>query len=328
MPRPPLPLPAALGEVFTAAHARAAGVGSRRLSQPDVERIARGVYRRVGAGRALPPGGAVAAETWRMMQRENAAALMRFLPEGAFFSHYTAAAIWHLPVPERPCARHGLDVAVHLPRHAVKRGGVIGHRVQASYAQTVQRNALSVTDPASTWALLAALLVRDDAVALGDAAIRQNRIPGTRRLERPPLAGIADLSAAANAAGRSGGPRLRSLVQLLSPHSASPPESHLRLRLTEWGVPQFELDFDVLDEQGHLVGCSEFAFVEFGLALEYEGRHHLTDARQWNRDIEKYRRYAQLGWEVIRVTAELLYRRPHELRAQIFEALRRRGWTG
>lgn len=185
-----------------------------------------------------------------------------------------------------------------------------------------------MSDPASTWAMLAPSLGRNAAVALGDAVIREVRIPGTVRLERPPHAGLRDLEDLARTSRRPGGPMLRRILPLLSPHSASPPESDLRLLLQEWRLPRFELDHDVLDSEGRLAGCSEFAFPRYRLAVEYEGRGHLYDAHQWDRDIEKYRRYEQLGWEAIRVTAELLYRRPEQLHGQILEALHRRGWSG
>ncbi len=84
------------------------------------------------------------------------------------------------------------------------------------------------------------------------------------------------------------------------------------------------LDHDVRAHDGRLLGCSEFAYPELRLALEYEGAHHRTETRQWNRDIEKYQHYAQAGWEVLRVTADLLYPRRDELRARVFEALARR----
>ncbi|MGO1736130.1 MAG: hypothetical protein ACTHZ9_07395 [Leucobacter sp.] len=183
-----------------------------------------------------------------------------------------------------------------------------------------------MTSPASTWAMLGAELALDDAVALGDAVLREQRIPGTRRLKQPPLATIADLERLAWLPNRRGAVHLRRILPLLSSHSASPPESHLRLRLRGWNVPSPKLDFDVYDERGRLAGCSEFAYPEFRLALEYEGQHHRVQNAQWNRDIEKYRRYAQLGWEVVRVTSDLLYRWPDELRRQIFEALVRRGY--
>jgi len=174
--------------------------------------------------------------------------------------------------------------------------------------------------------MLAPELDLPDLVALGDAVIRRSRIPGTSRLSRSPLAELEQMREVAAIGRRPAAALLRAAVPLLVTGSASPPETHLRLRLPEWGAPVPELDHDVLDRRGRLIGCSEIAYPRYRLALEYEGDHHRTGTAQWNRDIEKYRHYEQNGWEVIRVTGMLLYRRHHELREQLFEALIRRGW--
>jgi very-short-patch-repair endonuclease len=38
--------------------------------------------------------------------------------------------------------------------------------------------------------------------------------------------------------------------------------------------------------------------------VEYEGDHHRTDRRQFNRDIARVDALTQLGWIVVRVTVE------------------------
>lgn len=221
-----------------------------------------------------------------------------------------------------------LEVSTFQPNRAPRREGLRASQAKPGLLRVVEHRGVPMTDPASTWAMVAAGLELRDGIALGDAVIRRPRIPGTARLERPPLATTADLEGIVAAGRRRGIARLREALPLLSPHSASPPESHLRLLLREWDMPNPELDFDVFDAHGRLLGCSEIAFPEFHLAMEYEGLGHLVGARQWNRDIAKYRDYASAGWEALRVTAELLYRRRAELRRQLVEALTRRGWHG
>ncbi|MFT4232486.1 MAG: hypothetical protein QM606_06910 [Leucobacter sp.] len=76
-----------------------------------------------------------------------------------------------------------------------------------------------------------------------------------------------------------------------------------------------------------LLGCSEFAWPALRIAGEYEGTHHRIDQQQWNRDIEKYHAYSAHGWESVRVTAQLLYAAPRDLRARFAETFRSRGWT-
>ncbi|BCO50272.1 hypothetical protein MINTM003_07130 [Mycobacterium paraintracellulare] len=40
------------------------------------------------------------------------------------------------------------------------------------------------------------------------------------------------------------------------------------------------------------------------LAVEYEGDHHRTDQRQFNKDIRRAETLAEIGWTVVRVTIE------------------------
>ncbi|MFT4232916.1 MAG: hypothetical protein QM606_09110 [Leucobacter sp.] len=325
MPKRPAPLPEPLGSVFSAGRARETGATRAALRGEGVERPFHGVCRRIEQTAGPLPGGELhPAETWRGRQLHLAQTLAPFLPDGYFFCGRTAAVIWGVPVPAHP--EDVVEVACFSPRRALRMSGVRGSRVDARLARVVRREGLPVTDVATTWCALAPCLPWRDGVALGDGAIRQVRIPGTRRLKRSPYATLDDLERAANAPYRRGRETLAAMLPVLSPHSASAPESHLRLMLADWGAPTPELDFDVYDSGGRLLGCSEVAFPEFRVAHEYEGDHHRTDRRQWDRDVAKLRDYANAGWDPIRVTAQLMYRDPQRLRRQTFEALANRGW--
>ncbi|MCB1274622.1 MAG: hypothetical protein KDB25_09570 [Leucobacter sp.] len=325
MPRAIIPLPVELGPAFTAGAARSSGVHVRRLRHADVTRIAHGLYARSSA-LAPDTGSAHPDELWRIRQVEASRAVAPLLSERLFFTGATAAAIWGLPV--RATGSADLEVSTFHPHRAPRRTGLRATQVKRELVRVVEHCGLRVIDPASTWAVLGGRLALPDCVALGDAVIRQPRYPGTARLKRPPLAAPDDLGHMVTRGRRAGIARLRDALPLLSPHSASPPESHLRLLIGEWRLPAPALDFDVRDAHGRLLGCSELAFPAFRLAVEYEGRGHMTDAQQWNRDIEKYRDYTAADWETLRVTAELLYGRRRELRSQLIEALTRRGWAG
>ncbi|QZY52111.1 hypothetical protein [Leucobacter tenebrionis] len=184
-----------------------------------------------------------------------------------------------------------------------------------------------MSDVPTTWSMLGPRLSRRDAIALGEGAIHLPRIAGTQRLSRPPHATLEELEASAAAPYRRGGAALLEMLPLLSTHSASAPETHLRLALAEWGAPEPELDFDVYDSAGRFLGCSEIAFPEFRVLHEYEGDHHRVRRKQWHRDVQKLRDYVRADWDPIRVTSSLLYREPHKLRDQTFEALIKGGWS-
>ena len=57
----------------------------------------------------------------------------------------------------------------------------------------------------------------------------------------------------------------------------SPPETRLRLLFGRSGLPAFEPNYVLLDEQGTPLWI-DLACPEFRLAVEYDGGHHLTPA--------------------------------------------------
>jgi very-short-patch-repair endonuclease len=59
------------------------------------------------------------------------------------------------------------------------------------------------------------------------------------------------------------------------------------------------------------------------VALEYEGDHHRTDARQWHHDITRYSRLQELGWLVFRATATD-YRDPSAIVSRVIRAIESR----
>lgn len=328
MVRPPARLPAELGEVFTYSEALAAGVNRGRLQRADIERVAQGLYRlkRSAAEESAPRADEHPAQSWRRRQLERAGMVWRLLPDDVFFCGYTAAVIWGLPVP--PSGSDDLEIAVLTPCRPPIRSGMRSSTFSRHLVSSTLHDGFRVIAPASLWCTLGPRLTHDALVALGDALIREARVPGTHRLEAPPLTTRARLEATVRTGRRPGLVRLREALPLLSTQSASPPETHLRLRCREWGLPVPALDFDVRNAHGRLLGASELAFPEFRVALEYEGDHHRTSVRQWNRDIEKQQAYAAAGWTMIRVTARMLYREPNRLRAVLLQAFRDRGWDG
>jgi very-short-patch-repair endonuclease len=52
------------------------------------------------------------------------------------------------------------------------------------------------------------------------------------------------------------------------------------------------------------VAVLDMGWESIKLAVEYEGDHHRTDRRQFNKDIRRAEALADLGWIGIRVTAE------------------------
>ncbi|MDL5350211.1 hypothetical protein [Microbacterium sp. zg-YB36] len=325
----PAPLPPGLGDVFARADAVAAGVTARRLRARDLQAPFRGSRERMPPA---PDREAAASEvepaTLDVVFREQvlrcARAYVPVMAPHAFFAARTAAVIHGLPLEPG----EDLDVAVVAPHRAPRRRGIRGTKVDAALVAVREHAGLRVTSPASTWAMLGAELGVRELVRLGDAIVRVPRDAGGAPLPQERLGSLAQLTAAAAAGRRRGAASLREALTLIRVGSSSPLETDFRLDAAAAGLPEPELDVEIRDRRGRLLGISEFAYPQFCTVVEVEGDHHRTNRRQWNRDIEKYAAYVAEGWEVVRLTS-LHIRGRHPRAVDIVAGvLRRHGWRG
>lgn len=254
-------------------------------------------------------------ETIRRRARQYAAAM----PRGAFFSHVTAAVLWGLPLPAA-VLRADIDVAVWAPSRSPRGKGVVGHQLGRSLARKMPHPRLDVplTSPASTWALLGAVLTHPyDLVAVAEAIVRT---PQHGR-DPPALATLPQLTAALAAGRRVGLPALREALPRVRIGASSRPETWLRLTLVDAGLPEPLLAHEVRDGRGAFIGRVDLAYPQWLIAIEYEGEHHLTDPAQWAKDIRRYERLAAEGWAVIRVTRDDLFGSPDAVVVRVRRAM-------
>ncbi|MGQ3199587.1 hypothetical protein [Microbacterium aurantiacum] len=324
MPVAPRPLPDGLGPAFSCAEAQAAGVTPRRLRARDLSAPFRGVR---AVTDAEPPA-SVTDPLWRQRTirertRRLAVAYAQIMPAHAVFAGRTAAVLLGGPVD--PGA--DLVVAVPDPVRAPRRRGSRGVKVSRDLARIATVDDLPVTDPPSTWSMLGAELDVRELVILGDAFVRVPRDSVGSQMPHARLATIDDLRASLTAGRRIGARKLRTALELIREGSASPLETDYRLDAAAAGLPDADLDVEVCDRQGRLVGISEFVYPTYRTIVEIEGDHHRVDRAQWDRDIEKYAAYSALGWEVVRLTARHVRHRRTAV-AIVDDVLRRRGWDG
>lgn len=328
-------LPEDLGDAFRVDTALARGIGEKRLRGSDLVRPFRGVrVRRPTAGTDEDDG----MTPW---QRRLADALQRAheyalrMPEHEFFSHQTAALLWRAPLPlngdlSRSAGdrRELLHVSVLAPHRLPRGAGVRGHEAQPATSRVVihPESGLRVASPATTWAMMGAVLRHPyDVIAVGDHMIRVPRMPGGFRKTLPPaLAVPAHLEAALISGRRVGKPALRAALPRLRTGSSSRPETWMRVTIVDAGLPEPEIDVDVYAPDGSFIGCVDGAYIDLKIALEYEGDHHRTDPATWNRDIQKHDDLVAHGWRVIRVTREMLFLHPDELVRRVTQAIRAR----
>ncbi|NYD67271.1 endonuclease domain-containing protein [Agromyces atrinae] len=255
------------------------------------------------------------------------------MPSSQFFSHATAAVLWGAPLPYRYSVapaegRADIHVSALRPDSRPRLDGVIGHTLSPKRTRVVELNGLRVTDPASTWATLSTLLRLDDLVAAGDFFVT-----GEEPLGRAPaLTTLDELRAAQARYGRTpGATRLREALPLVRFGPLSPQETVVRLRLLDAGLPEPQLNWDVRNEWGELVAMIDLAYPDQLVGIEYEGDGHRQRER-FRADIHRRERLEDLGWTIVRLTADDASidrdpRRVREMTNRVARRLRERGWT-
>ena len=122
--------------------------------------------------------------------------------------------------------------------------------------------------------------------------------------------------------GARGLRRLGEVLPLVDGGAASPKESWLRLLLIDAGLPRPATQIPVNDGW-RSVGLLDMGWEDYMVAVEYDGDQHRTDRRQFVKDINRLAKFADLGWNVIRVVAE---HRPADIVDRTRQALMSRGY--
>ncbi|MCW2686187.1 MAG: hypothetical protein JWR37_1077 [Mycobacterium sp.] len=164
-------------------------------------------------------------------------------------------------------------------------------RVTQDETETIQ--GVRVTTPARTALDLACRYRVNAAVAAIDALARATEIK------------MADLDLLAQRySGRRGIARARLSLDLVDGGAESPRETWLRLLLIRAGFPRPQTQIPVHDQFGQLIAVLDMGWQDVMVAAEYDGDHHWTHRRQFNRDIERMEALTELGWIIVRATAE------------------------
>lgn len=247
------------------------------------------------------------------------------MPAHAFFVGPSAALLWKAPLPRN--LHKELHVGAFHPRTPVRRPGIRGVQVRPHLACQTTVDGFRVSDPASTWAMLAPFIEVRELVVVADHMLRIPRIGGTDLVERPPHATLDELVAAAEAGRRVGVAKLREALPLARVGSASRPETILRLNLYEAQLPEPELNADICDRHGRFIACGDLVYRRQRVVVEYEGDGH-RDRTQFDRDIERYQRLAEEGWTPVRLTSDHVFKKPAEGVRRVRDALDRRRTSG
>jgi hypothetical protein len=286
----PAPLPAHLSSVpFTVHEARAASLTNGRLRSSDLASAGRLLY--------LPAG-------WEFELPGLARALSAATP-GAWISHVTAAVLWGLWLPGwlQDCRDLHLSKPKALP--PVRRAGVVGHTVLAFDDETMVWEGMRISTPGRTWLDLARQLPLEHLVAVADQLIRQPR-PGLE-LRTEPWTTVEALRQMLNHHPKMQGiVKARAAVELARVGADSAPETFLRLALTEAGLPEPELQLQVVPEDPYSP-AADMGYRRQRIAIQYDGGHHLTREQQ-SRDNRRDQVFSTAGWRYFKFNADDLAR--------------------
>lgn len=294
MPRPADLPPIARSSFYSTLAAQGAGVTRSRLRRKDLTAPYHGVRRASAAPMSLD---------------ERCRSYLRVMPDGMFFSHSTAAALYGLPLP--PTDHEMLHVGAARPRRAPRAAGIVGHRVSLDEGRIVGLRGLPVPAPVEVLLELAGMLGHDDLVRAGDALVRRT----------DPLSSLEELRAAiAQGHGRPGLRTLRTAAEWVRPRADSPMETTLRLALVRAGLPEPNINhvIDIGDgRSAHL----DLAYPSHRLAIEYDGDHHRTDDRQYHLDGDRLWRIEKRGWRIVRLNRSHMARAGEEAVRRVRDAL-------
>ncbi|GGM42519.1 hypothetical protein [Microbacterium saperdae] len=247
------------------------------------------------------------------------------MPPGTFFCGRTAAVLLGAPIEHG----HRLEVAVCSPHRAPRAQGIQGRTIAPHLVEVQVRGGLRISSPATTWAMLGRDLNERQLIVLGDALVR---VPRDERGDLHPELSLASLEHLRSAMDLGPRPqataRLVAVLERIRVGSASPLETEYRLDAENAGLPEPVLDLPIHDARGRRLGISEVVYPKFRTVAEIEGDHHRVSQRQWDRDLEKYRAYAEAGWLVVRLTSRNIRGNRPDAVAIVRRALLARGWDG
>ncbi len=215
---------------------------------------------------------------------------------GTALARYSAAALWHFPLPP------GRAVYLLLPdrRRLTRQVGLVLSRTRSLLPGDLRRvDGYLVTSLERTVVDLAAALSARETLALVAELLRINRTDVLRL--RSAVVGRARLPGAAAVA--------RALAQLAggleSPLEVDALQRLIRAAGLPEPVPQY-----VVRHEGHFIARVDFAWPALRVALEVDGRVAHLSVGAFERDASRELALQALGWQVVRVTGQLLSQKP------------------
>jgi len=230
-------------------------------------------------------------------------------PESAVASHFSAGRLHAFPLPD-----HNFEhVMVFDPGDRRYRPEIKSH-VARRKRRTITIRGIPATDVVATFIDLAGMLSLVDLVVVGDALVRRHGMsPATLirgcELSHEHHAGAARLAAS----------YVRKGVD-------SPMETRLRMLIVLAGLPEPEVNHVVYHEDGTWKRRYDLWYPSARLIVEYDGRQHAHDERQWNHDLKRREEFDDEELKVLVVTSEGIFVDPAKTLMRVRRNLILRGF--
>jgi hypothetical protein len=235
-------------------------------------------------------------------------AVALLLPDGAAFSHLTAARLWELPVSRRVEHDRELHVTGIGPGRPLRTKRIVAHEgLPAGERRT--RDGIAVTSPVRTWLDVGGLLgshhldergaarravdpLHEELVVLTDALLADD---GLRPVPRYGVEPVDLARALAASAGMRGVRRLRRAFGEASRFVDSPPETRLRLGLTRAGFPLPVVGADLVTPAGVWIARPDVCWPQVRVAVDYDGAPHVN-RKKLRGDVARRDALERVGW--------------------------------
>lgn len=203
---------------------------------------------------------------------------------------------------------------VRADRHG--QPGMVVHTYQLSDDEVRTFRGMRITTAARTAFDIARVLPAAEAIPIVDALLNATGVKA------------ADVAALADRhSGARGIRRLRAVLALVDGGAESPQETRVRLLLVNAGLPRPETQIEFRNLHRKRIRV-DMGWREWKVAVEYDGVQHWDDPYQRSWDIERIALLEAAGWIVIRVSAEMLSRRPNMVVERVRTNLAERGAYG
>lgn len=281
---------------FTRGQAIAAGITDARLGSAEFAKLLGGVY--------------VSARTPDKPYFRSRAAVHLVHPAGAVGTHYTAARLRGVPVPDN--ALEHVTVARSTDRR--QRHGLRCYVAALAAEDIVTLRGVRISSAHRMFVELATTLGLLDLVVVGDWLVRHEYTTPADLVAYCARFHGRYAAHAVHAAGH-----VRAGVD-------SPMETRLRMLLVLAGLPEPEVNLVIRAEDGTVTMRLDLGYRTVKLAVEYDGRQHLTDVDQWERDPERRDDLEHDDWRLLVVTSKGIYREPAQTVQRVWRALHQRGY--